>query len=216
MLDALIVHSVLVVLVLLSVVTWTLAWLKLRQNQKAVSEMKNFEQQFFNVRDWAQLKVLLQTAQGPLASMAVAGVDAVEDLQSSGPSELIDPQLVVERVLQQALQEQLRAQERGLSELATIGSISPFVGLFGTVWGIMNALKNIGESGQASIDVVAGPVGEALIATAVGIAVAVPAVLFYNLLLRKQKLRVTQMEAFADAFARLAMKYLSTQSGVGR
>lgn len=216
MLDALIVHSVLVVLVLLSVVTWTLAWLKLRQNQKAVSEMKNFEQQFFNVRDWAQLKVLLQTAQGPLASMAVAGVDAVEDLQSSGPSELIDPQLVVERVLQQALQEQLRAQERGLSELATIGSISPFVGLFGTVWGIMNALKNIGESGQASIDVVAGPVGEALIATAVGIAVAVPAVLFYNLLLRKQKLRITQMEAFADAFARLAMKYLSTHSGVGR
>ena len=213
MLDALIVHSVLVVLVLLSVVTWTLAWLKLRQNQKAVSEMKNFEQQFFKLHDWSQLKALLQTAQGPLASMAAAGVEAVEDLQASGPSVLIDPQLVVERVLQQALQEQLRAQERGLSELATIGSISPFVGLFGTVWGIMNALKNIGESGQASIDVVAGPVGEALIATAVGIAVAVPAVLFYNVLLRKQKLRVTQMEAFADSFARLALKYLSSPSG---
>jgi biopolymer transport protein ExbB len=112
------------------------------------------------------------------------------------------------------MQEQLRTQERGLSELATIGSISPFVGLFGTVWGIMNALKQIGESGQASIDVVAGPVGEALIATAVGIAVAVPAVLFYNFLLRKQKLRVTQMESFSDAFARLAMKHLSSASGV--
>jgi biopolymer transport protein ExbB len=127
---------------------------------------------------------------------------------------LVDPQLALERALHQSMQEQLRTQERGLSELATIGSISPFVGLFGTVWGIMNALKHIGESGQASIDVVAGPVGEALIATAVGIAVAVPAVLFYNFLLRKQKLRVTQMESFSDAFARLAMKHLSSASGV--
>ncbi len=213
MLDALIVHGVLVILVLLSVLTWTLAWLKIRQNKKAVSDMKDFEKQFFNVRDWPQLKALVQTAQGPLASMAAAGVLAVEDLQASGPSVLIDPQMAVERVLHQTLQEQLRVQERGLSELATIGSISPFVGLFGTVWGIMNALKQIGESGQASIDVVAGPVGEALIATAVGIAVAVPAVLFYNVLLRKQKLRVTQMEAFADAFARLALKYLSSAAG---
>ena len=145
--------------------------------------------------------------------MAVAGVNAVEDFLASGPIALMDPQLNLERALHQSLQEQLRKQERGLSELATIGSISPFVGLFGTVWGIMNALKHIGETGQASIDVVAGPVGEALIATAVGIAVAVPAVLFYNFLLRKQKLRVTQMEAFADAFARLAMKHLSFAQG---
>ena len=216
MLDALIVHGVLVILLLLSVLTWTLAWLKIRQNKKAVNDMKNFEKQFFNVRDWPQLKALVQTAQGPLASMAAAGVLAVEDLQASGPSVLIDPQMAVERVLHQTLQAQLRVQERGLSELATIGSISPFVGLFGTVWGIMNALKQIGESGQASIDVVAGPVGEALIATAVGIAVAVPAVLFYNVLLRKQKLRVTQMEAFADAFVRLAMKYLSSAAGAAK
>ena len=65
--------------VLLSVVTWTLAWLKIRQNQKAVSDMKNFEQQFFKLRDWSQLKALLQTAQGPLASMAAAGVEAGPD-----------------------------------------------------------------------------------------------------------------------------------------
>ena len=214
MLDALIVNAVLGILVLLSVVTWTVAWVKVRQNQKTVREMKIFEQKFFKVRAWSELTGLVKTSQCALARMAAVGVNAVQDLQDSGPTVLVDPQLTLERALHQSMQEQLRTQERGLSELATIGSISPFVGLFGTVWGIMNALKHIGESGQASIDVVAGPVGEALIATAVGIAVAVPAVLFYNFLLRKQKLRVTQMESFSDAFARLAMKHLSSASGV--
>lgn len=209
MLDGLIVNATLGVLVLLSVVTWTIAWLKLRQNAALLRTMKTFEQDFFAARTWAQLQALAQQARGPLAGIAAAGVSAVQDVLDSGPTDLIDPQLNVERALHQAMQEQLRTQERGLSELATVGSISPFVGLFGTVWGIMNALKHIGETGQASIDVVAGPVGEALIATAVGIAAAVPAVLFYNLLLRKQKLRVTQMEAFADAFARVAMKHVA-------
>ena len=213
MLNEIIVNATLGVLVLLSVVTWTIAWIKVRQDQQVVRESKVFETQFFAARAWTELTGLVQNSQGALASMAVAGVNAVEDFLASGPIALLDPQLNLERALHQSLQEQLRKQERGLSELATIGSISPFVGLFGTVWGIMNALKHIGETGQASIDVVAGPVGEALIATAVGIAVAVPAVLFYNFLLRKQKLRVTQMEAFADAFARLAMKHLSFAQG---
>ena len=216
MLNEIIVNATLGVLVLLSVVTWTIAWIKVRQDQQVVRESKVFETQFFAARAWTQLTGLVQNSQGALASMAVAGVNAVEDFLASGPIALMDPQLNLERALHQSLQEQLRKQERGLSELATIGSISPFVGLFGTVWGIMNALKNIGETGQASIDVVAGPVGEALIATAVGIAVAVPAVLFYNFLLRKQKLRVTQMEAFADAFARLAMKHLSFAQGAAK
>ena len=180
MLNEIIVNATLGVLVLLSVVTWTIAWIKVRQDQQVVRESKVFETQFFAARAWTQLTGLVQNSQGALASMAVAGVNAVEDFLASGPIALMDPQLNLERALHQSLQEQLRKQERGLSELATIGSISPFVGLFGTVWGIMNALKHIGETGQASIDVVAGPVGEALIATAVGIAVAVPAVLFFT------------------------------------
>jgi biopolymer transport protein ExbB/TolQ len=75
----------------------------------------------------------------------------------------------------------------GLAVLATVGSTAPFVGLFGTVWGIYNALVKIGISGQASIDKVAGPVGEALIMTAIGLAVAVPAVMGYNWLIRRNK-----------------------------
>ena len=77
--------------------------------------------------------------------------------------------------------------QNGLAVLATVGSTAPFVGLFGTVWGIYNALVKIGASGQASIDKVAGPIGEALIMTAIGLAVAVPAVLGYNWLVRRNK-----------------------------
>lgn len=209
MVDGWIVNATLGALVLLSAVTWTIAWIKLRQDRLLLRAMKTFEKEFFAARTWPQLQALTGQASGPLAGISAAGVGAVQDVLDCGPGDLMDPQLNVERALHQAIQEQLRTQERGLSELATIGSISPFVGLFGTVWGIMNALTHIGETGQASIDVVAGPVGEALIATAVGIAVAVPAVLFYNLLLRKQKLRVTQMEAFVDAFTRVAMRHLA-------
>ncbi|MBX3655794.1 MAG: MotA/TolQ/ExbB proton channel family protein [Ramlibacter sp.] len=90
-----------------------------------------------------------------------------------------------------------RTQE-GLAVLATVGSTAPFVGLFGTVWGIYNALVKIGASGQASIDRVAGPVGEALIMTAIGLAVAVPAVLGYNWLVRRNKVAMDTVRAFGS------------------
>jgi biopolymer transport protein ExbB len=94
----------------------------------------------------------------------------------------------------------------GLSFLATVGSTGPFVGLFGTVWGIYHALTAIGMSGQASIDKVAGPVGEALIMTAMGLAVAVPAVLGYNWLVRRNKVVMEQVRHFS---AELHMVLLS-------
>ena len=90
-----------------------------------------------------------------------------------------------------------RTQE-GLAVLATVGSTAPFVGLFGTVWGIYNALVRIGASGQASIDKVAGPVGEALIMTALGLAVAVPAVLGYNWLVRRNKVAMDNVRGFGS------------------
>jgi len=88
--------------------------------------------------------------------------------------------------------------QSGLGLLATVGSTAPFVGLFGTVWGILNALIAIGIAGQASIDRVAGPVGEALIMTAIGLFVAVPAVLGYNWLLRRNKLIQDDVRNFAS------------------
>jgi biopolymer transport protein ExbB len=94
---------------------------------------------------------------------------------------------------------QIQSQlQGGLSWLATVGSTAPFVGLFGTVWGIYNALMKIGLTGQASIDKVAGPVGESLIMTAIGLAVAVPAVLGYNWLVKRNKAVLEEVNAFGS------------------
>jgi len=86
--------------------------------------------------------------------------------------------------------------ESGLTVLASVGSVSPFVGLFGTVWGIYHALASISQSGQATLDKVAGPVGEALIMTALGLAVAIPAVLAYNALVRSNRVLSGELERF--------------------
>jgi biopolymer transport protein ExbB len=104
----------------------------------------------------------------------------------------------VQMSLNRAVEEENARLAGGISFLASVGSTSPFVGLFGTVWGILNALTAIGIAGQASIDRVAGPVGEALIMTALGLAVAVPAVLCYNLLVRRNKVLSEKFRSFAS------------------
>lgn len=104
--------------------------------------------------------------------------------------------------------------QSGLSVLATIGSTAPFVGLFGTVWGIYNALVTIGATGQASIDKVAGPVGEALIMTALGLAVAVPAVLGYNWLMRRNRIAMHSVKGFgSDLHTLLLIEIEKSQRG---
>jgi biopolymer transport protein ExbB len=112
------------------------------------------------------------------------------------------------RAIEQALSKLQTRMQDGMAVLATIGSTAPFVGLFGTVWAIYTALVQIGASGQASIDRVAGPVGEALIMTAIGLAVAVPAVFGYNWLLRKNKMALESVRSFG---AKLHMVLLSSQ-----
>jgi biopolymer transport protein ExbB len=108
---------------------------------------------------------------------------------------------------------QSRMQD-GLAVLATVGSTGPFVGLFGTVWGIYNALVKIGMSGQASIDKVAGPVGESLIMTAIGLAVAVPAVLGYNWLVRRNKAVMEDVNAFGSDLHAVILATAPKSTGV--
>jgi biopolymer transport protein ExbB len=110
---------------------------------------------------------------------------------------------------------QSRLQE-GLAFLATVGSTAPFVGLFGTVWGIYHALTSIGIAGQASIDKVAGPVGEALIMTAIGLAVAVPAVLGYNWLVRRNKSAMEEVRAFSADLHSVVLSGAMTTSEAAR
>ena len=111
-------------------------------------------------------------------------------------TENIDHSTWVGMKVQRSVDEVQSRLQDGLAVLATVGSTAPFVGLFGTVWGIYHALTAIGIAGQASIDKVAGPVGEALIMTAIGLAVAVPAVLGYNWLVRRNKVTMEAVRAF--------------------
>jgi biopolymer transport protein ExbB len=116
----------------------------------------------------------------------------------------------VERALRRAIARETGKLETGLTFLATVGSTAPFVGLFGTVWGIYHALIRIGVSGEASLDAVAAPVGEALIMTALGLAVAVPAVLGYNFLVRSNRVVIGSF----DSFAHDLHQYLTTGARV--
>jgi len=131
----------------------------------------------------------------PFRFIAESGAQAVVDHERV--SDQVDLHTWVTIAIQRAVETVQSRLQSGLAFLATVGSTAPFVGLFGTVWGIYHALTAIGIAGQASIDKVAGPVGEALIMTAFGLAVAVPAVLGYNWLVRRNKLAMEKVRGFA-------------------
>jgi biopolymer transport protein ExbB len=207
--DSSIVFGTLLLLLLLSVVTWSVALFKLRRQAQDRKRNQGFIADFWAARDWNAAAEVAGRGEGDVARLAQAGFAELKALDSDRQDLMHTgaPQEVLERQLRQQVQNIQRYHERGLAELATIGSTAPFVGLFGTVWGIMHALQNIGQSGAASLDVVAGPIGEALVATAIGIATALPAVLAYNYFLRNLRLRVTELENFALDFMRLALKH---------
>ena len=207
--NSVVVYVTLILLIILSIVTWSIALFKAWKMVQAKKQDREFIDHFWAAREWIEAKEIAHECKGDFALLAQAGFaelktlgEVQQDLKHLGA-----PHDVLERQLAQQLQNIQRRHERGQAELATIGSTSPFVGLFGTVWGIMHALQDIGRSGSASLDVVAGPIGEALIATAIGIAVALPAVLAYNFFLRRLKVHVTDLENFAHDFMRLAQKH---------
>ena len=147
------------------------------------------------------VKVLGDEAFNPFRSLAQSGQQALAHLKTDAAKAELSKQLDtsdwVTRGLQNAIDDATAELQSGLAILASVGSTAPFVGLFGTVWGIYHALMQIGMAGQATIDKVAGPVGEALIMTAIGLAVAVPAVLGYNWLVRRNKEVMEAVSAFS-------------------
>jgi biopolymer transport protein ExbB len=202
-----VIEIVLGLLILLSIFTWVLAIYKFLQNRKLGKNDRAFSVVFWNCDNWEEARSAVVDNTTDLGQIANAGF-VVYDEYLSNPHSLRhagEVNEVLVRPLQQKAEEIMRQREKGLNELASIGSLAPFIGLFGTVWGIMDALKAIGESGQASIDMVAGPIGEALISTAIGIAVALPAVFFYNYFVRQLRLTDTNMDGFINDFLRLAV-----------
>lgn len=196
----------------LSLITWTIIIAKFVTFTLSKGNNQKFIKSFRNISHLGELKQLLVSSKGSLSRVCQTGLDEVQAIQTTAPGASADDKykMLMHGLRQSAHEEQTR-MESGLGFLASIGSTAPFIGLFGTVWGIMHALKDITKAGSAGLDIVAGPIGEALIATAIGIAVAVPAVLAYNYFLRRTKLSAADMDNFASAF-----QYLVIKSSAGR
>ncbi|MBP9713189.1 MAG: MotA/TolQ/ExbB proton channel family protein [Sterolibacterium sp.] len=185
----------LLMLLIMSFGSWYILAIKLYEQYKLRQQAKHMQETFWSAGSIDQgIQGLAQD--GPFRYIAETGVNAVGQYQKSNPG-TIDLNSWAIMAIQRATDSVQNRMQDGLSFLATVGSTAPFVGLFGTVWGIYHALTAIGIAGQASIDKVAGPVGEALIMTAIGLAVAVPAVLSYNWLVRRNKLVMEDVRAFS-------------------
>ncbi|HEY1720427.1 MAG TPA: MotA/TolQ/ExbB proton channel family protein [Magnetospirillaceae bacterium] len=188
-----VIRGVIVVLALMSIGTWYIFFMKFFEQSRMLSQAGQVEKRF-----WASNNLnegIDKLAKNSVfRTVAESGVRASSG-QGGGVVNLND---WIGMALNRQLDEVNGKLNGGVAFLASVGSTSPFIGLFGTVWGILNALINIGIAGQASIDKVAGPVGEALISTALGLAVAVPAVLLYNFLVRRNKVINEKLRSFAS------------------
>ena len=189
----------LLILVLMSVGSWYVIFTKFAEQSRMRKHGLAAQGDFWTSASLRQAADGLDPA-SPYRFITEKGLESAN--RHEGMVSNVDFNTWVSMSLQRALGTVQSRLQDGLAVLATVGSTAPFVGLFGTVWGIYHALVKIGISGQASIDKVAGPVGEALIMTAIGLAVAVPAVLGYNWLVRRNKAVMEEINAFgADLHA---------------
>ena len=192
--------AVAVILLVMSVASWYFMLVKTLQVLKIKNAIKQYTAEF-----WAapNLHTAINTIKidSPAHQLATNAFDAAHHHQTHAAKNLAEScsyDEFVARSMRRSLSQTTSQLDAGLSVLASVGSVSPFVGLFGTVWGIYHALASISASGQATLDKVAGPVGEALIMTAIGLAVAIPAVLAYNAFVKQNRVITTLLDTFAQ------------------
>ncbi len=190
-------RGTLIILIIMSIGTWYIAIVKLIEQGRLMKDAREAEAKFWAAKG-IQDGIASLRDDSAFRFIADEGLIAVKD-HSAMPKREIDLNAWLAMTLDRAIDVINNRLQTGLAFLATVGSTAPFVGLFGTVWGIYHALTAIGIAGQASIDKVAGPVGEALIMTALGLAVAVPAVFGYNWLVRRNRVAMEQVRRFGSA-----------------
>lgn len=202
-------RGTLIILSLMSMGSWYIIITKLLDQMKIFKQSKETAAKFWKAPSIAAGSAALKDG-SPFRFIAETGTKATQH-HDGALLEQIDLSTWVTMQIQRSVDKVQSRLQDGLSFLATVGSTAPFIGLFGTVWGIYNALTNIGMTGNASIDKVAGPVGEALIMTAFGLFVAVPAVLGYNWLVRRNKSAMEDIRSFsADVHSVLVSGVMST------
>lgn len=191
--------GVAILLLAMSLVSWMVIIIKALDLRKFAAQSRATES-FWHSADFADgLSKLGTDPANPFRTLALEGREATAHHRNAQPQlhDSLDVSDWITRSLRNSIDESTSRLQSGLAVLASVGSTAPFVGLFGTVWGIYHALLSIGMAGQATIDKVAGPVGEALIMTALGLAVAIPAVLGYNALVRGNKGVLARLNRFA-------------------
>ncbi len=205
----LVVKLVLLILLFFSVVSWAIIFFKFLQVHRANNESERFIDFFWKTKRFdainsqldrfanSPLTVLFSEAYGELKKLMEKGEEQVEHNVISTDLGGIDN---IARALRRATTSEITRLEKYLTFLATTGSTAPFIGLFGTVWGIMTSFKGIGETGSASLAVVAPGIAEALIATAIGLVAAIPAVMGYNHFQHKIKVLIAEMDSFSTEF----------------
>ncbi|MDO5667426.1 MAG: MotA/TolQ/ExbB proton channel family protein [Alcaligenaceae bacterium] len=195
------------ILCLMSLVTWYLIFVKGISNSIQSMRSKRFLKRFWNAKSLDEVAAELESQgyDNPFGRLAHHAIKASNYHHQYGASRLSDVGTGAEftiRNMRRVIDEETARMENGLTVMASIGATSPFIGLFGTVWGVYHALINIGMSDGVNINEVAGPVGEALIMTGLGLAVAIPAVLALNAFVRRNRVMLSKIDGFAhDVFA---------------
>lgn len=187
--------AVFILLTVMSFASWYIIFwkgLRLRREQIAIDQ---FNKEYANIKNWPARKSF-ENAQGSV-NLLIDEVKKLETILPQYETHEAKAEILTMHLLQ-TLDETRISLDKGLTILASIGSSAPFIGLFGTVWGIYNALQSIAAQGNAGLSVVAGPMGEALIATAVGLFAAIPAVLAYNTFVRLNRLLVQNLRHVAE------------------
>ena len=203
---------VLAILLLMSLITWTVILVRLFQAPGVQRRRRRFLASFWAADSMATIEAAVRDhgAGDAFANVARHGLDAIAQmpqLARASALSLDTPAALLTRMLKRGMVPGRRAASFGLGALASIASAAPFVGLFGTVWGVYQALVSIGQSGQGTLDKVAGPIGEALIMTGLGLVVAIPAVLAYNFFSRRARYFSSDLDSFAhDVFTLMASK----------
>ncbi|MXQ08713.1 protein TolQ [Alphaproteobacteria bacterium GH1-50] len=203
------VQLVMLVLIIASVWSWAIIWTKHRLFRQARAEAAVFEDAFWSGEPLEQLyEQVGPSPEGRSERIFAAGMTEWERSHKAGGGMIPGAQVRIDRSMDVAIQKESEELQSGLTVLATVGSTAPFIGLFGTVWGIMNAFIEIGQSQSTSLAVVAPGIAEALLATGLGLLAAIPAVIFYNKLSSDADRIVGGYEAFADEFATILSRQL--------
>jgi biopolymer transport protein TolQ len=213
-----VVQSVLYLLLAFSIVSWGIILYKFGQVRQARKESRRFNDLFWETKNLSSVYTAsMDMKAGAVAQVFRSGYQELmrftrgrKQQTNPGPSETTDEEGGidnVERAMRRAMREQITRLERGLTFLATTGSTTPFVGLFGTVWGIMNAFRGLALAQSTSIQAVAPGIAEALVATAVGLAAAIPAVMGYNYFSRQVRVLASEMENFSAEFLNIAERH---------